>query len=247
MKNAFKHITTILATAACLFPLTALAVEPMAATVKVSGGGVYDYVVIGESPKATDGYDNAYDTLSPGDSLNSTYISTYFSHPEWAAVKKTFRGDIRTLAEKQEWSLSIASTLPVGTPLTVELQPGLNILPQGLQLTIKDIGNTTSANLIGGTYSLVSPASGTTTQLIITVLQPAGASTTPTTPPVTTKVDGDLDGDGQTTISDAIKVLRVSVGLETISTSALAHGDMDGDGELTIKDALMLLRRSVGL
>lgn len=245
MKNACKHITTILAAAACLCPLSALAVEPMAATIKVSGGGVYDYVVIGESPKATNGFDNAYDTLSPGDSLNSTYISAYFSHPEWGAVKSNFRGDIRTLAEKQEWNLSIASTLPAGTPLTVELQPGLNILPQGLQLTVSDTGNTTTATLTGGTYTLASPASGTATQLIITALQPAGAPTTP--PPVTTKADGDVDGDGKTAISDAIKVLRMVLGLDSTPASVLSHGDMDGNGELTIKDAVLLLRKSVGL
>jgi hypothetical protein len=245
MKNACKQITIILAAAACLSPLSALAMEPMAATIKISGGGVYDYVIIGESLKATDGFDNAYDTLSPGDSLNNVYINSYFSHPEWGAAKAAFRGDIRSLKEKQEWNLSIASTLPFGTPLTVELQAGLNVLPQGLQLSIRDSGNTTTANLIGGHLSLTSPGQGNTAQLIITAEQPAGAPVTP--PPVVTKADGDVDGDGHASINDAIKVLRMSLGLDISTNAAKVHGDMDGDGKLTIRDALMLIRKVVGL
>lgn len=247
MKTTCKQLVLSLVIATCLSPVLALAVEPMAAVIRVSGGNVYDYVVIGESSRATDGFDNAYDTLSPGDSLNTTYISTWFSHPEWAAAKSTFRGDIRTLAEKQEWILIIASTLPTGTPLTVGLQAGLNVLPQGLQLTIKDTGNTTTVNLIGDHLTLASPAPGSITQLIITAIQPAGNPTPPTTPPVAVKTDGDVDGDGQASIIDAIKVLRMALGLNTATDTEKAHGDMDGNGKLTIRDALMLIRKVVGL
>lgn len=247
MKYSLRHITTILATASCLAPFTAFAVEPMAATIKVSGGGVYDYVVIGESPKASDGFDNAYDTLAPGDNLNATYISSYFSHPEWGAAKTTFRGDIRTLAEKQEWALSFYSTLSSGTPLTVELQPGMNVLPQGLRLTIKDSGNTTSANLIDGHLTLTAPAPGITSQLIITAEQPPGAPTPPATPPTISSADGDVDGDGKTTIADAIKVLRMALHLNITTDTALQHGDMNGDGKLTVLDAMRLIRKAVGL
>ena len=53
----------------------------------------------------------------------------------------------------------------------------------------------------------------------------------------------DVDGDGVITSSDALRVLRMSVGLEKQTNTA----DIDGDGEVTSADALILLRISVGL
>jgi hypothetical protein len=115
-----------------------------------------------------------------------------------------------------------------------------------LQLTIKDIGNSTSANLINGRLSISSPAPGATTQLIITAQQQATPPIDPP-PPVVTKADGDLDGDGQATITDAIKVLRMALNLDLITAAAKTHGDMDNDGSLTVRDALQIIRKSVGL
>ncbi len=54
---------------------------------------------------------------------------------------------------------------------------------------------------------------------------------------------GDLDGDGEVTSSDALVVLRMSVGLEEKRDDA----DIDSDGFITSADALELLRFSVGL
>lgn len=66
--------------------------------------------------------------------------------------------------------------------------------------------------------------------------------TTPTIGP-----DGDVDGDGKTTIADAIKVLRMALHLNITTDAALLHGDMNGDGKLTVVDAMKLIRRVVGL
>jgi len=69
---------------------------------------------------------------------------------------------------------------------------------------------------------------------------------TKVTPPQTASAaDGDLDGDGSVTIADAIKVLRISVGMDASTTEAKSHGDMDGDGKLTIRDVIFLLRKSI--
>jgi hypothetical protein len=59
--------------------------------------------------------------------------------------------------------------------------------------------------------------------------------------------DGDVDGDGKTTIADAIKVLRMALHLSDTTNVALLHGDMNGDGTLTVVDAMKLIRRVVGL
>lgn len=247
MKTAVLHSILTLAAIACLVPAAALAFEPMAATVRVSGGGVYDYVVIGESPKATDGFDNAYDTLAPSGSLNSTYISTYFNHTDWKAPKTTFRGDIRSMAEKQEWILNVVSTLPAGTPLKVELTPGLNVLPEKVALTITNPTTSITSDLKTGSLTLVAPAPGAILQLTLSVQQPKDITQTLITPPVEATVDGDVDGSGQTDVADAIKVLRMALGLERTTAEALTHGDINGDGKLTVQDALAILRKSVGL
>ena len=58
---------------------------------------------------------------------------------------------------------------------------------------------------------------------------------------------GDIDGDGQVTSSDALAVLRMSVGLDEYDDDTLKIADVDGDGSVTSADALILLRVSVGL
>lgn len=227
-------------------PALSLASEPLAALIRISNGAVYDSVVVGENFKATDGYDNLFDTFSAGASLNDTYISAWFDHPEWQQVKSQFRGDIRSIAETQEWTVSVVSTFPAGTPLTVEIDNRLNILPHDLQLTVKNAGAATSASLLaGGKFVFQASAPGATSQLIINAQQQGVA--TDSLPPATYTVDGDVDGDGITTILDAVAVLRISYGLENISVAAIDHGDMDGDGTLRLADALAVLRKSMGL
>ncbi len=54
---------------------------------------------------------------------------------------------------------------------------------------------------------------------------------------------GDLDKDGNVTVTDALTILRMAVGLEASSNLA----DLDGSGEVTVADALQALRIAVGL
>ena len=68
--------------------------------------------------------------------------------------------------------------------------------------------------------------------------------------------DGDLNNDGQADITDAIKALKISVGLMTPAFADLLHGDaapLDAEGipvpdsKITVADALQILRKVVGL
>lgn len=67
--------------------------------------------------------------------------------------------------------------------------------------------------------------------------------------------DGDLNGDGRTTVLDVMIALRISTGNVSATASDLAHGDVaplaDGkpsaDGAITIADAQVLLQKAVGL
>lgn len=58
---------------------------------------------------------------------------------------------------------------------------------------------------------------------------------------------GDVDNNGKIEASDARVILRVSVNLDEIDTSAFMKADVDGDGKITAQDARLALRLSVGL
>ncbi len=56
---------------------------------------------------------------------------------------------------------------------------------------------------------------------------------------------GDIDGNGVVNYKDAMLVLRVSIGLDTLEDKSIA--DIDGNGAVNYKDAMKILRMSIGL
>jgi hypothetical protein len=147
--------------------------EPMTATIRVSNGSLYDYVVIGEHPKATDDFDNAYDTISPGNlnaGMGEPYISVIVLHPEWKPAMREMRGDIRSLAKKQEWQISIISSLAEGTPLVVALMSDQSSLQKAIKLTLKDDKNDIDLKI--GQYTIPAPGPGTKSRILIVAEQP---------------------------------------------------------------------------
>jgi hypothetical protein len=124
----------------------------MKAKIKVSGGGTYDYFIIGEMAAATDGFDNAYDSFYPGGNMNDTYIMSYLPHPEWGTVKPEFRSDMRSVADIQEWLAGVYTNLPNNTVLTLSLMEGTSI-PAGYTLTVEDTENGLTADLQASSYS----------------------------------------------------------------------------------------------
>ncbi|MBR5769338.1 MAG: dockerin type I repeat-containing protein, partial [Clostridia bacterium] len=61
------------------------------------------------------------------------------------------------------------------------------------------------------------------------------------------RVRGDVDGDGDVTVSDALAALRIAAKLREPNPSELYAGDADGDGGVTVADALAILRAAVKL
>ncbi|MBO4584864.1 MAG: dockerin type I repeat-containing protein [Clostridia bacterium] len=53
---------------------------------------------------------------------------------------------------------------------------------------------------------------------------------------------GDLDGDKEITVSDALRALRIAAKLVQPTEEDIATGDVDYDGEITVSDALKILR-----
>ncbi|MBO4934186.1 MAG: hypothetical protein J5441_03320 [Clostridia bacterium] len=58
---------------------------------------------------------------------------------------------------------------------------------------------------------------------------------------------GDIDEDGDITVSDSLGALRAAAGLKQYSASDVPVYDVSGDGEVGVDDALGLLRSSVGM
>lgn len=78
----------------------------------------------------------------------------------------------------------------------------------------------------------------------------AEQTTTPATEPTTALPEyelGDVDEDGEITISDATAVQQYLVGLRTLSSSTLKNAEVDGDGDISVSDATMIMRYLVGL
>ncbi|MCM0084198.1 hypothetical protein L4X63_21685 [Geomonas sp. Red32] len=152
----------------------AMGYQPVTASVRVSSGALYDYVVIGEHPKATDGYDNAYDTVSPGNlnaDMGEPYISAVVLHPGWKPSLREMRGDIRALAPRQEWRLKITSSLPAGTPLTLEIQPERTRIPKGIAVTVRTADGK-EIDLQKGNYTMPAPKPSSPAEVVLVVVQP---------------------------------------------------------------------------
>ncbi len=60
-----------------------------------------------------------------------------------------------------------------------------------------------------------------------------------------TGIKGDVDGDGEVTSGDALKILRHSASLEKLHSKLIPFADMDSDGVVTSSDALEALRKYV--
>jgi|GEM_PF-1552273 len=92
--------------------------------------------------------------------------------------------------------------------------------------------------------------------LVLAVLLCGALSAAPSNA-VTRAVLGDVTGDSRVAVDDAVRVLRVAVGLALPTRNDLRLGDVAprkgvgnriiGDGALTVADVLAILRRAVGL
>ncbi|MBO4584225.1 MAG: dockerin type I repeat-containing protein [Clostridia bacterium] len=62
------------------------------------------------------------------------------------------------------------------------------------------------------------------------------------TPPPPEHKKGDMDGDEEITVADALKALRIAAKLVEATEDDMLIGDVDGDGDITVADALKILR-----
>ncbi len=72
------------------------------------------------------------------------------------------------------------------------------------------------------------------------------ATPTPTPTPIV-GVNGDVSGDGQVSVVDALFIAQYTVGTRTLTSTQLEAADVNGDGQVTIVDALFIAQYTVGL
>lgn len=137
-------------------------------TLKVSGGGMFDYCIAGVKSIATDGLDNAWDVPAPPGSLSDYYIYTYFPHPEWGGVFDTFRQDIKSSVLPKEWTFEVSSNI-VGE-LTVEWPDLKNAIPDK-DAVLVDIDGTGEEIDMHTTSSIVFGNTGYTRRFLVRITE----------------------------------------------------------------------------
>ncbi len=60
-------------------------------------------------------------------------------------------------------------------------------------------------------------------------------------------IKGDVSGDGQVTVVDALFIAQYTVGLRTLTSQQQSAADVNNDGQVTIVDALFIAQYTVGL
>ena len=63
--------------------------------------------------------------------------------------------------------------------------------------------------------------------------------------PLPSVPSGDIDGDGDTTVHDALMALQYSVRKTELSSDKIERGDMNTDGKVSAVDAMLILKESV--
>ena len=63
--------------------------------------------------------------------------------------------------------------------------------------------------------------------------------------PIDEPIPGDVDGDLQVTVADALLIMRASMGIAELDEGVV--GDMDGDGSVSVSDAIIIMRIALGV
>ena len=128
-----------------IFPTSAYGSSDWRITLKVSGGGIYDYCIAGAKDGATDVLDNAWDIPAPPGSPYNTYIYAYFPHAEWGGVFDKFRQDIKVPDLPKEWTFEVSSN--ISGELTISWPDIKNAIPDKQAILVDMDGSGSKVNM----------------------------------------------------------------------------------------------------
>jgi Protein of unknown function (DUF1566)/Glucodextranase, domain B len=146
---------------------------------------------------------------------------------------------------------------PVTTPTSQPSQTINGTVDAGAMVTVAVGGGAAAAATVSGTtwsFTITQLAAGPNT-ISVAATDAAGNRATAIAVITLLVPDGDLDGDAAVTLADAVRALRISVGLESATSAELVRGDVSPmvggkpkpDGRIDVGDALMIMRKMVKL
>ncbi len=195
--------------------------------VEAATGSHYDtatYIAVRED--ASEQHDYA-DVLQMAP-MSSYYIRTYFEHDDWGGYSGKYTQDTRPVpvdGESVTWTATVETNNASGT---VEIGWEIPVEASNWDFTMRDETSGTVVDLKeSSTYSYA--ASGVDTRnLTITVTRRGSI------------VLGDVDGDGDVTIADAVLAAQNEHGLVTLDAGQKARADLDCSGDVDVLDALVI-------
>src|SRR6185369_7278222 len=128
---------------------------------------------------------------------------------------------------------TLFGTVEAGVTPSVSVSGGATVGP------ITVTGNTWSAQVSG-------LAAGSNT-ITVTATDAAGNVTTKTTTVTAVSATGSFSGAPVPTVADALKALRMAVGIITPTAQDLLRGDLLADGTIDLGDAILILEKVAGL
>ncbi len=135
---------------------------------------------------------------------------------------------------------SIKSIEITSLPAKLEYVEGEEFDPAGLEVTAY-YDNDTSETLAADAYTLEGFASSPGEHTV--TVSAGGFYVSFAVTVVSGAMPGDIDGDGEISVNDALMALRVAAKLAAFADEAQFRlADVDRDGEITVADALMILR-----
>jgi cytochrome c peroxidase len=128
---------------------------------------------------------------------------------------------------------TISGTVEAGAIPVVSVNTGASVGP---------------VTVIGTTWTCtVSGLAKGDNNITVTVTNAAGTTASKIASVKILIADGCFRGTGSPDITDALKALRMSVGLVTATVDDMMHGDVNADSKIDSGDALLILRKATGL
>ena len=203
------------------------AADTLPVIVGVSEGGVYSEPVtitwdVGEATLNGEGIDKGAVVSEPGD-----YLLEVVNGTKSVSVRFQITGEpvvyeqpvISGVADGEEYDAPAAATW---TPAEATATLNGEAYVAGTEISE------------AGEYTLIVTNGDKETTVTFTVKEQ--------TPPPPEFKRGDMDGDGEISVADALRALRIAAKLVAPTEDDIAIGDIDRDGEVTVADALKILR-----
>lgn len=175
-------------------------------------------------------------------------IPVYKNMPETVSVKPSYYGNpnyfLKTMTVSG-YTLSPGFACNLVTDYSITVPEGVN------SINISTTTVNANAKVSGvGTVSLtsgknvktitVTAQNGNTRKYTLTINRTG-------TPVAGAVYKGDMNGDGRISTVDIVKLQRIIVGLDELTSDNLARGDINGDGKISTIDIVKLQRHIVGL